>query len=210
MKHCIYIIIVSICLSGCQNDNHGKSDPSKQSAVDLVVQSTDTSLHLVNGVWYYHQQLFSGTIETYFSSGQLQSRQSFYDGKEDGWLSTYYPDGSKDTRRYYHHGEKDSINQGWWPNGNPQFEYHFKNGVYEGDFKEWYASGKPLKHIIYHNGKEQSGKGWRENGKPYMSFVMRDGRLYGLINPNLCYSLKKENGEFVKSTPQPPEGGVEK
>ena len=119
---------------------------------------------------------------------------------EEGVLTSFYENGMKDSRRFYHNGEKDSINQGWWINGNPRFEYHFKNGVYEGDFKEWYASGKLMKHIIYHNGKEQNGKGWRENGKVYMSFVMRDGRLYGLINPNLCYSLKNERGEYVAST----------
>lgn len=58
---------------------------------------------------------------------------------------------------------------------------------------------KPLKYIVYQNGIAQTGKGWRENGKLYMSFVVRDGRLYGLINPNLCYSLKNERGEYVVS-----------
>jgi antitoxin component YwqK of YwqJK toxin-antitoxin module len=199
MKKYLFIPAVLLFSYGCSDQDPEKLYQSEQSAVNLVVRSTDSSLHLVNGIWYYQQKLFSGTIETYFPSRRLQSRQDFYNGKEEGLLSTYYENGNKDTRRYYHNGEKDSINQGWWPNGNPQFEYHFKNGVYDGDFKEWYASGKPLKHIVYQNGKEQSGKGWRENGKPYMSFVMHDGRLYGLVNPNLCYSLKKENGEFVKS-----------
>jgi antitoxin component YwqK of YwqJK toxin-antitoxin module len=199
MKNHLCILALLVCSYSCSEQNTGKSNQSKKSAVYLVVQSADTSLHLINGVWYYQQNLFNGTIETHFPSGKVQSLQSFNNGKEEGLLSTYYENGKKDTRRWYHNGEKDSINQGWWPNGNPQFEYHFENGVYDGDFKEWYASGKPLKHIVYKNGKEQSGKGWRESGKPYMSFVMRDGRLYGLVNPNLCYS-----------TPQPPEGGVKK
>ena len=170
------------------------------SIPDTTVQSIDTSLALQNGVWYYHQKPFTGFIETHYPSGSLKSRQSFYLGKDEGLMLSYYEDGSRDASRFYHNGEKDSINQGWWPNGNPRFEYHFRNGIYEGDFKEWYQSGKPLKHIVYHDGKEQSGKGWRENGKIYMSFVVREGRLYGLVNPNLCYSLKNEQGEFVKSS----------
>ena len=165
-----------------------------------VVRAGDSSLQLLNGSWFYHQQLFSGTMETYFLSGALKARQTFYRGKEEGLLCTYYENGNKDTRRFYRNGEKDSINLGWWVNGNPRFEYHFNNGNYEGDFKEWYVSGRPLKHIIYHDGKEQSGKGWRENGKLYMNFVRKDGRLYGLINPNLCYSLKNERGEYIAST----------
>ena len=163
----------------------------------LIVRSTDTSLQLINGVLYFHHHFFSGNRETYFPSGALQARQSFYQGKEEGWLHSFYENGKKDAHRFYHDGEKDSINMGWWINGNPRFEYHFKKGSYEGDYKEWYLSGKTMKHIIYHDGKEQSGTGWRENGKVYMRFVMRDGRLYGLINPNLCYSLKNERGEYV-------------
>ena len=201
----IYIAIL-LLIAACQfpqKENKPSAGEMKTAAPvipDITVQSVDTSLALQNGVWYYHQQPFTGFIETHYPSGTLKSRQSFYQGKDEGLMLSYYEDGSKDARRFYHNGEKDSINQGWWPNGNPRFEYHFKNGIYEGDFKEWYQSGKPMKHIIYHDGKEQSGKGWRENGKTYMSFVVREGRLYGLVNPNLCYSLKNERGEFVKSS----------
>ena len=196
----ISIIIVIAC-------NYGKPGQQSNSSVreeavypvipDFVVKSTDTLLQLVNGVLHYRQQLFNGWRETFFPSGTLKSRQSFYQGKEEGLLSSFYENGNQDARRFYRNGEKDSINMGWWINGNPRFEYHFKNGTYQGDFKEWYVSGKPLKHIIYDNGTEQTGTGWRENGKVYMSFVVRNGRLYGLINPNLCYSLKNERGEYV-------------
>jgi hypothetical protein len=204
MKNCFFIIAILYGLTGCDQNAHHKltavSEETDRPVIPgVTINSADTALHLINGIWFYQQQLFSGTIETYFPTGKLKAQQSFYQGKEEGLLSTWYENGSKDSRRFYHNGEKDSINQGWWINGYPRFEYHFTNGIYGGDFKEWYVSGKPLKHLIYHNGKEQSGKGWRENGKVYMSFVMRDGRLYGLINPNLCYSLKNERGEFVKS-----------
>ena len=198
-------ITILFLVSACQSAKQDKPSVEEKktafvSVPDRTVRFTDTALLLNNGVWFYQQKPFTGFIETYYASGGLKSRQSFYNGKDEGLAISYYEDGSKDASRFYHNGEKDSINQGWWPNGNPRFEYHFKNGVYEGDFKEWYQSGKPLKHIVYHEGKEQSGKGWRENGKVYMSFVVKDGRLYGLVNPNLCYSLKNERGEFVKSS----------
>ena len=164
-----------------------------------IVKATDTSLQLINGIWFYRHQPLIGTIQTFFKNGLLKGTQTFYQGKEEGVSMTYYENGRKDAIRYYHKGEKDSVNSGWWMNGNLRFEYHFKNGMYEGDFKEWYINGQRAKHIVYHDGKEVSGKGWRINGKPYMSFVMRDGRLYGLINPNLCYSLKNERGEYVAS-----------
>ncbi len=166
---------------------------------DNTVLSTDTSLQLQNGVWYYRQQLFSGWIETYFTPNRLKARQGFYLGKEEGTCVTYYENGNRDAERYYHLGEKDSVHRGWWVNGQRRFTYHFKMGNYDGDFEEWYVSGKPMKRIVYKEGKEQNGVGWRESGKIYMSFVMRDGRLYGMINPNLCYALKNEKGEYVNS-----------
>ena len=208
MRKYFFIITAFGFVCACHNSNtHSPSDVSisRPSLIipPIVVLSTDPALHLINGILFYQQKQFSGTVETFYSPGRLKAKQSFYHGLEEGLSLTYYENGNKDSRRFYHAGEKDNINQGWWINGNPRYEYHFKNGVYEGDFKEWYINGKPLKHIIYHDGKEQSGTGWRENGKVYMSFVMKDGRLYGLINPNLCYSLKNERGEFVNSIKSP-------
>jgi hypothetical protein len=165
----------------------------------LVVPITDTSLQLKNGKRYFKGKAFSGTMEAYYPGGQLKLRQSFFDGLEEGFCETYYQSGRQDARRYYHLGEKDSIHKGWWENGHLRFEYHFKKGQYAGDFKEWYEGGQMLKHIIYVNGAEIAGKGWRANGKPYMSFVRKNGRVYGLVNPNLCYSLKNERGEYINS-----------
>ncbi len=207
MKNCLVIIGFALCLIGCRGTERKIPMTSilNNSFAHIVIPNfvlvtSDTSLHLINGVWYYHNQLFSGILKTFYSSGKIKIIQSFYRGKEEGLLTTFYETGNPDSKRYYHLGEKDSINSGWWPNLNPRFEYHFRNGMYEGDFKEWYVNGKPLKHIVFKEGKELRGKGWRENGKVYMSFEMRDGRLYGLVNPNLCYSLKNEKGEFREST----------
>jgi hypothetical protein len=200
------LIIGMLILYGCREATlsttaEPTNNPATNNAplIANIVISTDTSLQLINGIWFYRHQPFIGTIQTYFDNGALKASQTFYHGKEEGLSITYYENGNKDAIRFYHNGEKDSVNSGWWINGNPRFEYHFKAGIYEGDFKEWYVNGKPAKHIVYHDGKEVSGKGWRINGKLYMSFVMRDGRLYGLINPNLCYSLKNERGEYVAS-----------
>lgn len=207
MKNCLVIIGFVLCLISCRENERripiiGKSRNAFSPIVipNFQVRSSDSALHLINGVWYYHHQLFSGTMKSFYSSNKIKAIQRFYMGKEEGLLTTFYETGKLDSKRYYHLGEKDSINSGWWPNGTPRFEYRFRNGMYDGDFKEWYVSGKPLKHIVFQDGNEMRGKGWRENGKVYMSFEMRDGRLYGVVNPNLCYSLKNEKGEFREST----------
>jgi hypothetical protein len=199
-------IIACIVLTGCQAAGQYEHPISKRIVrpviPDIAIRSDDLSLVLQNGAWYYKQQPFCGTIETFFvSSGRLKSRQGFYNGKEEGLMEMYYENGVMDNRRYFRYGEKDSVHTGWWPDGKLRFEYHFANGVYQGSYKEWYENGQLYKHIMYHEGKEQQGKGWRVNGKTYMSFEARNGRMYGLINPNLCYTLKNERGEYIETTP---------
>ena len=200
----IAIIILIFLFYSCHNkDAAGIAKQTQQSLKNIssvLISSTDSSLHFINGSWYYRDSLFSGSIETRYSNGQLKSLQTFFSGKEEGWSYSFYPDGKKESQRFYVLGEKDSIHLGWWNNGNRRFEYHFNKGNYDGDYKEWYVSGKPLKYIVYKNGEEVYGKGWRENGKLFMNYVMKDKRRYGLMNSQLCYSLKNEKGEFVRST----------
>jgi antitoxin component YwqK of YwqJK toxin-antitoxin module len=199
-------LIACIVFAGCQatgQREHAFHNESVRPAIpDEVIRSDDPLLTLRNGVWYYNQQPFSGIIETFFqSSGSLKSRQCFYRGREEGLLEMYYENGMIDNRRFFRNGEQDSIHTGWWPDGRLRFEYHFANGLYEGSYKEWYQNGQLYKHILYRAGKEQEGKGWRINGKPYMSFRVKNGRMFGLVNPNLCYTLKNERGEYVETRP---------
>jgi antitoxin component YwqK of YwqJK toxin-antitoxin module len=198
-----FSIILCLILAACSQPSLKQPNSERISIADQVkhrtVLITDTSLQLQNGKRYFKGKTFNGTMEEYYPSGQLKLRQTFIDGQEEGFCETHYQTGKLDAMRYYHLGEKDSVHTGWWENGRLRFEYHFKAGKYAGDFKEWYETGQLLKHLEYEDGIEKQGKGWRANGKLYMSFVRKNGRLFGLVNPNLCYSLKNERGEYVNS-----------
>ena len=182
----IILLLVSSCTyrSNRPNDYYGS------------FESTDTSLHFVNGYCYHTSYLLSGVISERYQNNRLQNVTNYINGKEEGWKYSYYPDSTLAEKRYYHIGEKDSVHTGWWPNGKLRFEYHFSNGLYNGDFKEWYVSGAKYKHIHYINGAEYWAKGWRENGKVYMNFIVKKGRRYGIENSNLCYTVKKGNELF--------------
>jgi antitoxin component YwqK of YwqJK toxin-antitoxin module len=193
----ITLVLITACSGRQEINKEPVTNTPYPSIPSITIHNNDSLLSKQNGIVFYQTTPFSGIVESYDDQGRLRVRQSFYKGKEEGFLRSYYADGQPDAERFYRGGEKDSVNRGWWPNGKLRFEYHFDMGVYEGDFKEWYHSGRPYKHIYYHQGKEQWGRGWRENGKPYMSFETRNGRVYGSINPNLCYSLKNERGEYI-------------
>jgi hypothetical protein len=199
MKRLIILFLCAGSFACKQNTSSGVTATSNTGPVIPAhrVREDDTAIQIRNGIWMRQDKPYSGQLISLYPSGIVRSVKSLWEGKEEGLQITYYEDGALATQRWYRNGEKDSVNQGWWPDGKQKFLYHFKAGVYEGSFEEWYASGKPLKKIWYHDGKEQCGQGWRENGKPFMSFVVKDGRWYGQINPNLCYSLTNEKGDFA-------------
>jgi len=196
MNRTVFLLLNCCLLFSCHEKRTG-GNIAEIRIPAIHVNITDTSLRIVNGVQYFGNTLFSGTIESFFPSGDIETSRSFYRGRQEGWSATWYPSGVKADLRYYHLGEKDSVHTGWWSNGRLRFRYHFSRGNYDGISNEWYSSGKLLKEIVYVNGNDVSGKGWRENGKPFMNFIMRDGRRYGLMNGQLCYSLKSEKGQYL-------------
>lgn len=183
-------ILTGIIFFSCRENERAATVHSSS----VTVIAGDTALHLLNGVWYYKKEdPFTGIIKEVYPDGKIKTLQPIQSGMQQGFTETYYTNGSTESKRWYTKGEKDSLHTGWWEDGNKKYEYHFSNGNYNGLFTEWYQSGKMIQQVLYENGKEIFGKGWRENGKLYMSFVMRDGRRYGLFNANLCYSLVKED-----------------
>lgn len=197
------VLLISIYSMGCKNPVNpttAKAGEKRTVISGPIDENKQAGLFTwENGILLRGNKPFTGVYIQSDSLGNPLSKQQYFQGKEEGISEWFYPDGRINARRYFHQGEKDSVHLGWWPNGNPRFEYHFQQGQYHGWFKEWYISGKPLKAIWYEGGKEIRGTGWRENGKVYMSFEVRNGRLFGLVNPNLCYSLQKEKGVFVAS-----------
>ena len=185
MKPSSLIFFFLIVLFSCKQ----KTGAQIKSVTALTVSATDSALIFTNGILSYKGQLFTGTVEEKYAGGMVRSEAKFSDGKENGLTKTFYEDGEKETERFYSNGDKDSVGKGWWPGGIKKFEYHYSKGNYNGAFTEWYISGKMNQQIMYANGKELSGKGWRENGTPYLNFTWRGNRRYGLVNPNMCYGI---------------------
>jgi len=195
----VFLLVAALGIFLCIDANGSKVKEDLISIPSVTVNISDSQLHYNNGLCFYRQQLYSGIIEDEYSNEKRHHERSFYKGKEEGWTLFFYEDGTLAEKRYYHLGEKDSVHTGWWQNGKPRFEYHFKQGLYNGNYKEWYSSGQGYKHILYINGKDEWGKGWRESGKMFMNYTMKDGRRYGIVNSNLCYTIKNGAGNFAET-----------
>ncbi len=192
-------LLLTVLYFGCSSSQQGENRVSINATFIDTLALPNKLFSIKNGSAYYNGSLFSGITIEHNGSGSIKLLTTYLNGLEHGFTKAFYAMAQPEYERFYTRGEKDKLHKGWWPNGNKRFEYHFSNGVYHGAFKEWYEDGRLAKNIRYNNGNETEGKGWRNNGKVYMSFVVKNGRRYGLVNAQLCYSLKNERGEYVEN-----------
>lgn len=185
MKSLMYIVLLGV--AACNSNQLPVNNP-----VVFQVNKSDALLRMQNGIWYYNQTAFTGNIIEFYAIGNLKSKTACLNGKEHGYMESWYPNGKPEEQRMYIHGKKTATHTGWWPNGQKRFERHFENDQYTGVNKEWYESGRLYTVMGYLNNNEIGGAGWRDNGKCFMNFRIQDGVRYGLVNAELCYSLKKE------------------
>ncbi|WP_051263785.1 toxin-antitoxin system YwqK family antitoxin [Tenacibaculum ovolyticum] len=201
MKNFIFYTIIIFVLVSCNLKNE------KQDEIPLINEVTipfikknrnNTGFKLKNGILFFNEKPYSGTVDEYYSKGKLKSTATYYQGKKNGFFKGWYMDGSKWFKRFYTNGLKSGVHEGWFDNGKSMFEYHFNTkGLYNGKVTEWYKNGNLLKEFHFKEGKEEgSQKMWQLNGKLKANFVTKKGERFGLIGLKKCYTVHTKNEEF--------------
>ena len=102
-------------------------------------------------------------------------------------VRTWYADGHPDTERQYVGGRESGPHRGWWPTGRPRFVYNYSGGLLEGTSREWTPSGALYREQEYHLGHEAGlQRMYWEDGRVRASYVVRNGRRYGLMGAKGC------------------------
>lgn len=158
----------------------------------LVLFEENKQLKTVNGVLYYNETPFNGTIKSFDNVNQTKNKADYLNGKKDGEERKLFQNDSVAEIRFYKGGLKIGVHQSWWENGQQKFEYPYNtNGVYHGAFKEWYPNGQLVKAFNYDSGKESgSQKMWLSNGNIRANYTVVKGERFGLIGLKKCYSIK--------------------
>jgi antitoxin component YwqK of YwqJK toxin-antitoxin module len=154
------------------------------------------------GLVLYKDSVFSGMVVDRYSNGQLKSKKSFFEGKQEDLYLGFYPSGDSAFVRPYLNGKKHGIHKGWYANGQLKFKYNFVNGLSEGNHLDWYASGDMFKESNYENGQAfGTQKAWRMDGKLRSNYVIReDGRKYGLLGLKRCANIDTDKQQFNRLT----------
>jgi antitoxin component YwqK of YwqJK toxin-antitoxin module len=188
------VILFCFCFISCDE----KSIAIKQDITVDKIQipsieknKTDVNFKLKNGVLFFIDAPYSGTVNTFYDNGNLKSKSTYYQGKREGNYFGFYPNKKKWFERYYTKGLKIKTHKSWFQNGQQMFEYQFNNqGSYNGFTKDWHLNGQLAKHFNFVEGKETgSQKMWKPTGKIRANFFTVNGERHGLIGLKNCESV---------------------
>ena len=181
MKKFIYIFL---CLSlfSCK----------QRVGEQLILLAENKQLSTQNGVLYYHNMPYFGSIRSLDKVNQTTNITKYINGKKEGEEKKWYANSSLAEVRFYKNGNKVGIHKSWFENGQQKFEYPYsQKGVYHGTMKEWYLNGQLVKEFNYINGKESgTQKMWLSNGNIRANYTVVNGERFGLIGLKKCYSVK--------------------
>lgn len=200
MKLYKFLIIVLLFVVSCniKSNDSKETDESVQIIIPYVEKNIeDEGLKLKNGILYYLENPYSGTIKAFYQKGNIKSISTYYKGKREGKYIGFYPNQKKWFERYYSNGIKVNSHKGWYQNGQSMFEYQFnQKGLYNGFIKDWHANGQLAKHFNFKEGKEVgSQKMWQPSGKIKSNFYTVNGERHGLIGLKNCVSVLTNENE---------------
>jgi protein SCO1/2 len=104
-------------------------------------------------------------------------------------VRTSYSNGRLSTERRYHGDREEGRHIGWYENGAVRFSYAYHDGVMEGVAREWLPDGTLYREAHYTRGQEEGlQRMWWPDGSLRASYVVKDGRRYGLLGAKGCVS----------------------
>ena len=107
----------------------------------------------------------------------------------------WHDNGRLAEERGFVNGRESGVHRGWWPTGDAHFVYGYRDGLLEGLSREWYPSGALWREQHYSAGHEDGlQRLYWEDGRVRASYVVRDGRRYGLMGAKGCVTKADSAG----------------
>jgi len=156
------------------------------------LNSTDSNFKQVNGIVFYKNNLFTGSVfALYDNTTDTAALLSYKEGKENGVWKKFYSNGQPMETRAFADGKKSGEMTAWYDNGKIKWHYTFSNNEYEGLCREWNRDGMLIKEMHYHNGYEDGmQKYFYDNGKIRSNYQVINGRRFGLLGTKNCVNVK--------------------
>jgi antitoxin component YwqK of YwqJK toxin-antitoxin module len=158
-----------------------------------VISLSSKDLKIVPKGFLYEDQVFSGVIYDFHSTGMLSALTFVVRSQKHGPEIQWYSSGQKFIQRQFYFGEQAGVHYSWYENGSVQSIKRFSNGLPDGDFFDWHPNGQVSQFIRYQQGQEISAKSWSSRGKPFYNYVWSEGSRLGLEGDSFCSPTKLTN-----------------
>ena len=123
-------------------------------------------------------ELYEGERSYVYEDGQLQSKEIWKNGMENGLFEGWYKSGIKEYEENYKEGKLDGISKIWHEGGQKDWQGIFKEGKKNGLFEEWHKNGLKMSKEIYKNDKlDGPAIYWYENGLKKSEMTMKRDKV---------------------------------
>ena len=101
-----------------------------------------------------------GLAELYYENGQLQKKGNFKQGmKEDGLWEYYYENGQLRAKTIWNYGKRDGLREFYYKNGQLKFKGYYTEGKKEGLWEYFNMDGSLKKTETWKNGESINCEG---------------------------------------------------
>jgi antitoxin component YwqK of YwqJK toxin-antitoxin module len=180
----IFFAIILFLFARCTQTRQGNE-------MQKFINSFDAGLKMQNGIAYYNNEIFSGTVYSLFpGTNDTAVISNFSNGKEHGNWKKFFATHLLKEQREFDNGKKTGNYIAYWENGKQQLHYSFLNDEYEGSCREWNRDGNLIKEMNYKTGHEEGPqKMFYDNGKVRSNYMIINGRRYGLLGTKNCVNV---------------------
>lgn len=157
-----------------ENTIISKKDPIK---IAFTHYHPDSS---VSQKGYLINDKLEGTIQEFYSNGNLKSEMHFKEGKRNGLTKTYYQDGSLLQKVYYKNDILTDSMYSYYPDGNLKEKGYFIHGLPNGIISSYYEDGVLKQEVSFKNDTiDGAYKTYFHNGNVKSLAIYHDGVLNG-------------------------------
>jgi hypothetical protein len=151
------------------------------------VGAADPALRIDGSTVSWRGKPFTGRVVAHDPSGAARTSTPYLRGRRDGVARAWYADGRPAYERAFRDGREEGVHRAWWQNGRPWLAERFRDGRLEGTVREWFENGRLYREVRYHGGEEAGlQRMWYADGTLRASYVVRDGRRFGLMGAKGC------------------------
>ena len=177
---------------------------SRTTDIEIQIPDITVDLKLLDydnqtSLWTSNNQLFSGYGVSYYQSGVLKEKISFWNGRKQNQSTLWYEDNHLKRISNYQQGRLHGMKKSWSPDRRHVLISHlnYYMGKAHGQQTFWYPSGELYKKLNLNMGKEDGMQmAFRKNGDLYANYEAKEGRIFGLKKAALCYGLEDENIKY--------------